>query len=210
MAASHEAAVWLLDTRTLNEDALAPFAAWLDASEATRMAAFVRPARRRQFLAGRALARQVLGRLLGMAPQAIRLVDRPGDAPMLVLPGPGQAGFSISHSGPWVACAASANMRVGLDIEVIDVSRNLEELAAQAFSPQQQAWLAARPDATRERDFYLLWSAAEAQFKLKVPCEDQIELAHPALSVVLCCEHKLSRPAQLHDATHSFGSASFP
>lgn len=210
MAASHEAAVWLLDTRSLAEDALAPFAAWLDASEAARMAAFVRPVRRRQFLAGRALARQVLGQLLGVAPQAVRIVERPGDAPLLAVPGHCQAGFSISHSGPWVACAASANMRVGLDIEVIDASRNLEELAAQAFSPQQQAWLATRADATRERDFYLLWSATEAQFKLKVPCEDQVELPHPALSVVLCCEHKLSRPAQLHDATLSSSRASFP
>jgi 4'-phosphopantetheinyl transferase len=208
VAARHEAAVWLLDTGPLTEEALAPFAAWLDASEARRMAAFVRPGRRRQFLAGRALARQALGQLLGMAPQAVRFVERPGDAPLLALPGLEQVGFNISHSGRWVACAVSATMRVGLDIEVIDSSRNLEELAAQAFSVQQQAWLAARPDDTRAHDFYLLWSAAEAHFKLKVPCEEQIELPHPALSVVLCCEHKLSRPARLQDATLGFGPSS--
>ncbi|MFL6671923.1 MAG: 4'-phosphopantetheinyl transferase family protein [Massilia sp.] len=197
----HAASVWLLDCRTFADEALARFAGWLDRSEVQRLERFVRPERRRQYLAGHALARQALGRLLELPPETVGLVEQPGAAPLAVVPGGGTCGLSISHSGHWVACAASATTRVGLDIELIDATRDIDQLAAQAFDPEQQAWLAKRPAATRMRDFYQLWSAAEARFKLQAPCADQIEFSHPALSVVLCCEHALALRPQLQAAT---------
>jgi 4'-phosphopantetheinyl transferase len=196
----HRACAWLLDASALTDEALAPFAEWLDDSERQRLARFVRPSRRRQYLAGRALARQALGQLLGLAPRAVRLLERPGAAPLLVLPACEQVGFSISHSGSWVGCAVSGTSRVGFDLELIDATRDIDALAGQVFDAQQQVWLASRPPHTRVRDFYQLWSGAEARFKLGAPAESSFCLPHPELSVVLCCERELACQPDLHAA----------
>jgi 4'-phosphopantetheinyl transferase len=196
VAAPDQTLVWLTDAATLPDTALAGYTGWLGEGERQRAARFVRPARRRQFILGRALLRLALARLLGIAPHAIGLLERPGAAPMLALNGHEAVGFSISHSGNWVGCAVSLASRVGFDIELIDPARDIDALAEQAFDAQERAWLAARPHASRVRDFYTLWSTAEARFKLGVAPASIFEYLHPALSVVLCCEHApASRPS---------------
>lgn len=195
--ASHQASVWLLDADALADETLASYAAWLDASERERLPRFRRPARRRQFLTGRVLARLALGHVLMAEPQSVRLQDRPGSAPLLVSPLTPAAGFSISHSGRWVACAVSNCSKVGLDIEAVDPTRDIDALAAQAFDADRQAWLAARPPDTRVRDFYGLWSRTEAQFKLGVPAGSVFDLSTPGLAIVLCCEQALDSVPEL-------------
>lgn len=197
---THAAAVWLVDCRRISDTELAPFGAWLGPSEQQRLARFVRDERRRQFIAGRALLRQSLAPLLGIAAADVPLVERPGQAPMLDLPGSEQVGFSLSHSGGWVGCAVSATTRLGFDLELVDPSRNIGELASQAFDLDTQAWLAARPEASRLRDFYRLWSAAEARFKLHAPVATEIAFPHPALSMVLCAAQVFERPPELKAA----------
>jgi 4'-phosphopantetheinyl transferase len=188
--------LWLTDAATLPESALVGYAGWLGEDEQQRAARFVRPARRRQFIVGRTLLRLALARLLGMAPDVIHLLERPGAAPLLGLAGHEHIGFSISHSACWVACAVSPAGRVGVDIELIDPARDIDALAGQAFGAPEQAWLASRPAASRVRDFYTLWSTAEARFKLGAEPRSTFDYLHPALSVVLCCEHApASRPS---------------
>lgn len=169
--------------------------ALLGEQELARCARFLRRERRRQFVLGRVLARKAIGLLLGVSPGALAIVDTPGAAPRLAAPH--HAHFSISHSGPWVACAVSADTALGLDIETIDPARDVESLAAQAFDAAQCAWLAARPEASRLRDFYMAWSAQEARIKLVVPAAQTVQLHHPALSVALCSAHALAAIPQL-------------
>jgi 4'-phosphopantetheinyl transferase len=195
--APHQASVWLLDAGVLADEALAAYAGWLDGSECRRLARFIRPARRRQFLAGRVLARLALGDLLKLEPRSIRLEDRPGRAPLLASPGDAAVGFSISHSGCWVACALSRSSKIGLDIEVIDRTRDIDALAAQAFDEDRQAWLGTRPCNTRRQDFYSLWSRAEAQCKLGSPAGSVFDLSTAGLAIVLCCEQALCRAPEV-------------
>ena len=185
------AVIWLVDGSIVSDDAL-DFA-WLSQSEAARDARFVRRQRQRQFLIGRILLRQALGQLLGAPADSVKLIEQPGYAPRLDRPDSAGVGFSLSHSGPWVACAVSLDTRLGLDIEVINPARDLQALAGQAFDPGQNAWLSARPESGRVRDFYLLWSANEARFKLNqstMPSHCS-ELFHPLLSVSLCSAQPL-------------------
>jgi 4'-phosphopantetheinyl transferase len=197
------AALRLLDCRHVTDEALAPFACWLGDSETERLARFVRRERRRQFVAGRALLRQLLAQLLDLEPPEVKLLERAGNAPLLDMHGCASVGFSVSHSGHWVACAVSATSRLGLDVELLDPSRNIDELAAQAFDAGQQAWLASRPPGSRMRDFFQLWSSTEARYKLGARPVDEITLAHPELSIVLCSEKHLAQPPQLQTATLS-------
>lgn len=180
----------LVDGRLASDALLDGFIGWLGAGELARYRRFVRRERRRQFLIGRVLARQALGALLGVDPKGLIIEDVAGHRPVLMhLP----AHFSISHSGPWVACAVSADTTVGLDVEVMDPERDIGALAAQAFGDECCAWLAARPDATRIRDFYMMWSANEARIKLGAPAAQTVEFFHPELSIVLCAARQLEQ-----------------
>ena len=189
-------ALHLVDGRCIADAALDEFAQWLAPGEAARYQRFVRPERRRQFVIGRVLARQALAELLGVAARSLCIVDRPGQAPVLSDPH-STFSFSISHSGPWVACAVSADGGVGLDIEQLDGGRNIAALAAQAFDAERCAWLEARPAAGRVRDFYNAWSAQEARIKLGAEAAMTFELFHPELSVVLCSARPLAQAPQL-------------
>jgi 4'-phosphopantetheinyl transferase len=185
------AAIWLLDLRLVSDGALASAALWLSAPEKARAEQFVRPLRARQFMAGRVLLRQALASLLGIAPQEVPLRERAGLAPLL-LTQPDRFGFSIAHSGNWVACAGGDAGALGLDIELIDSARDVDALAAQAFTPSDQRWLASRPG--RVQDFYRLWSEYEARFKLgQQPCQTFV-LPHAVLSVVLCSASIIAEP----------------
>lgn len=197
IVAPHSAEIWLVDGSTVGDEVLGAFMSWLSPAELQRYHCFVRRERQRQFLIGRVLLRQALGRLLGMPGKAICLLERPGDAPSLALAGSASVGLSVSHSGAWIACAVSATSALGLDIEVIDPARDLDALAAQAFDPQENTWFAARPEATRTRDFYQVWSKKEALFKLHLPAAQCSSLMHPELSVVLCSAQRLAQPPAL-------------
>lgn len=192
----------MVDADAVTDADLQRYRGWLSASEMARHQRFVRAQRQRQFIVGRILLRATLARLLGLTPQEIRLEEQVGKAPRLLAPtfkgaGPG---FSIAHSGRWVACAVSAQTALGLDIELRDPGRDLAALAAQAFEVDEMAqWERIRhlPEEERVAGFYRLWSEKEARFKLNQPGGYCVAVAHPELSVVVCSERELAQPPQI-------------
>jgi len=192
------AALWLLDIGGLESASVDSFAARLGASEAARYARFARPLRQRQFLLGRMLLRHAVGALLGVPPATVGALEQPGRAPRLLLADAARAipFFSLSHSGHWVACAVSADTPLGLDIEVMDASRDVSALAAAAFDAGQCAALAGLPDAARVPAFYRLWSETEARHKLGPLGPNSapvcVGVPHESLSIVLCSAAPLS------------------
>jgi 4'-phosphopantetheinyl transferase len=189
--------LWLVDGGTLSEARMERYLGWLSLGEMQRYRAFTRSERRRQFLIGRVLLRQALGTLLGLDGCAIVLAERPGAAPWLERAGGETIGFSISHSGRWIACAASLDCQLGLDIEVIDPARDIAALAEQAFDAQDIDWLRARPETGRTRDFYDLWCAQEARIKLGDASGACIHVPHPELAIALCSAQPLQPPPRL-------------
>jgi len=183
--------IWLADADAMTDASLQRYLGWLTPGELARHGRFVREQRRRQFVAGRVLLRMALAPLLRVQPQQVLLEERNGQAPRLLTPAPGGAapGFSISHSGRWVACAVGEHA-LGLDIEVRDPARDLAALAKQAFDAdemarwqQMQRW----DDEARVEGFYRLWSEKEARIKLGMAVGGYcIAVPHEELSVVLC------------------------
>lgn len=202
------ASIWLVDGRNLSDSALAGYLPYLNSAEQQRYAAFLRPQRQRQFLIARVLLRQLLAGLLGVDPQQIALSERHGNAPLLSWPLPdlagsaapaamGQAYFSLSHSGPWVACALSTYTALGLDIEMLDGGRDFLALAQHSFDEQALADFRALPELEKPLGFYQRWSEQEARYKLScnarsVAMADPgaaaslFQLAHTELSIALC------------------------
>jgi 4'-phosphopantetheinyl transferase len=186
--------LWLLDAGALPASTLAAHAEWLGEGERQRLARFVRPLRRRQFIAGRALLRLALAHLPGVAPQSIMLEERPGNAPLLAAPALPGVGFSISHSGPWVACAVSVRGAVGLDIECIDPGRDVLALADQALGAQALAALQALEGEGRIAAFYEMWCLHEAAIKLGRPSAADHVYTHPGLALALCSAEVQAAP----------------
>jgi 4'-phosphopantetheinyl transferase len=204
---SAAASLWMVDADAVTDADLLRYRGWLSAGETARYQRFVRAQRQRQFVVGRVLLRMALGRLLGVAPQEVRLEEQVGKAPRLATPVlKGAApGFSIAHSGRWVACATSAQSALGLDIEMRDPGRDLAALAAQAFDAGEMAqWARIQqlPDGQRVDGFYRMWSEKEARFKLGEAAGGHcVALTHPELSVVVCSELPLVRPPQIELVT---------
>src|SRR5476649_1476622 len=173
----HKARLWLINTAAIGEDQVQAVLPLLSVSEAARYRRFVRPQRQRQFLIGRVLLRRALCTVL--------------DLPAGVAP----PGFSISHSGDWVACAVSASTALGLDIELLDPARDIAALAEQSFDAIELAALGMEPESRRMAAFYRMWSSKEARYKLGVGSDAAascIALAHPALSIVVCSAQPLA------------------
>ncbi|MFC7297323.1 4'-phosphopantetheinyl transferase family protein [Herminiimonas aquatilis] len=176
----------------MSDDQLLPYVSWLTPDELQRYQRFLRPERQRQFLLGRILLRCTLGELLNITPSSISFFERPGHAPVLNLEH-GSPGFSLSHSGPWVACAISEQSALGLDIELMDGTRDLLALAEQSFDTTECALLKEKEGAARVAAFYTLWSTKEARYKLaSTAAIDSIahcmNFPHTDISIVLCSE----------------------
>ena len=89
--------------------------------------------RRRQFLHGRLLARQLL------SPGSWR-IERDGDGRPVVRAADGARGpdLSISHSGGWVAAALAAHGRVGIDVETPRRMSDAGSIAEAYLSPAER------------------------------------------------------------------------
>lgn len=189
-----EATLWMVDADAVADADLLRFRDWLSAGELARYQRFVRAQRLRQFVVGRVLLRKALGRLLNVEARAIQLEEQVGKAPLLVSPAVkgSTPGFSIAHSGRWVACAVSAQTALGLDIEMRDGGRDLAALAAQAFDAREMARWEGLPEARRVDGFYRMWSEKEARFKLGEGVGGHyVAVPHDELSVVICSESPL-------------------
>jgi len=199
LPADGDTLLWLVDSAALPAAALEAGLGWLSEAERLRHARFVRAERARQFVAGRVLLRLAIGALLGVAPRTVELFERPGNAPALVFPERPGLGLSISHSGPWVACAVSLAAPVGLDIERIDPARDLVALAEQAFGAETAAALAALDQAERAHMFYRQWCGYEAHIKLGREGADDHYFELPGLAIVLSSTRSLEVQAAVID-----------
>jgi 4'-phosphopantetheinyl transferase len=197
-AGTDRASIYLINIDTVPTDQFAGHVARLSATEQERYQRFMLPQRQRQFVAGRMLLRWSLAQLLAVPPDAIELTEQERRAPLLHLPALGTPpGFSISHSGNWVACACSAAAQLGLDIELLNSKRNLVSIAEHSFRQQDVAWLHAQTDTVAA--FYHLWSSKEARYKLTQRYQvDAVEHCyaqpHPQLSMVLMSDRALAAP----------------
>lgn len=142
---------------------------FLSASEHMRLARLGSPRRRAQFLAGRLAMRRLLARTHGgdwavdwpleaasdSAPEICRSATLGRGAPVFL---------SISHSGPFVACAVSG-APVGVDIEAPDRERDLPALGEMLCDGGELAFLKRLGTAAQRDYFYRVWTLKEARFK---------------------------------------------
>lgn len=142
------------------EATLLPSLSWQERRRLTRL---TNSRRRAQFLAGRHLARLALGKALNIDPKSLRLSAF--GRPKIQRPFFKSADFNISHSGDWAAAVASAEARVGIDIEEGKKPRKALDVARAHFAPEEIQWLENFEGEELQRHFYMLWTRKEGYLK---------------------------------------------
>jgi phosphopantetheinyl transferase len=142
--------------------------ALLDGAEAERLAAFRLDARRREYLAGRLMAKSIVSSLLGIEPSAVEISVGENGKPRP----PAGLELGIAHSGGLALAAVAASPAgratasgLGLDLERLRPRPNLDAVAEYAFSASELAQLARSPGGRRELAFHVLWTLKEAWLK---------------------------------------------
>src|SRR5262249_31749995 len=75
--------------------------------------------------------------------------------------------FSLSHTRGCVACAITCNAPLGVDVESIDQSQHVQEIADRYFSEREAVWLSKCSDELRNIRFTELWTLKEAFLKAR-------------------------------------------
>lgn len=142
-----------------------PGTAWLTAGEDRRLQATTATLRRRQYLAGHWLLRELASETLGGEPTDWHFETDADPRPRLRHADGRPCWASLSHSGTQLA-AVLAPTPVGLDLEFPRKPRDYVAIARFLFSPEEaDAIAAAEQGAARESAFHLCWALKEARGK---------------------------------------------
>jgi 4'-phosphopantetheinyl transferase len=139
---------------------------WLEALSPSELArasrfAFERDARRHRH--GRATMRHLLSRWTSTPASQLNLHTGPHGKPSL--PADLNCQFNLSHSGGTAILAVSASHEVGLDIEVMRPTSDLQAMARQVMTEAEwQSWNQSPAD-QRLHGFYCCWTRKEATLK---------------------------------------------
>jgi len=152
-----EVRVWRVD---LDADR-GPDASSLGKDEQRRADRVLSPVSRRRWVSSRLALRSLLAGHLGLEPAEVVLSAGPTGKPVLA---DGALRFNLSHSGRWALIAVS-DREVGVDVERIDVGRDVLRLAGRALGPEIAAQVAAAPRRDRADLFHRAWARTEAQAK---------------------------------------------
>ena len=159
-AGIHDVEVWRLDCAR-RRDADLVFRSALDAPERARLRIMRDAGARLRFSAGRWLVRRVLARRLGCTEAEVELAVGAHGRPSLAA---GGIDFNLSHAGSLVVLAVGT-VRVGIDVETTNRSRDWHAIARRFFSPVEFAAIEACDEAERRTAFFRAWTRKEAFVK---------------------------------------------
>jgi 4'-phosphopantetheinyl transferase len=120
---------------------------------------------REMFLLGRVMARALVGRALGVDPQAWRWSENARGRPEIADP-PTDLRFNLSHSAGLVACAIARGRDVGVDVESLRRRPIDPAIVRRYCSPAECADIETYGDGWQRR-FLVYWTLKEAYLKAR-------------------------------------------
>ncbi|HWU72032.1 MAG TPA: 4'-phosphopantetheinyl transferase superfamily protein, partial [Sphingomonas sp.] len=118
---------------------------------------------RNRFVARRGQLRELLGRDLGIAPAALRLVEDAHGKPVL-LDDP-ELHFNLSHSNGRALVATARGAAIGCDVEWRNPDLACAKVARRLFAPAEYEALMALPSDQWVAGFFNCWTRKEAYVK---------------------------------------------
>lgn len=159
-------AVFWLSTDLIGPSDWPGLASLLDEAERARAARFHFERDRQVYVAGHALLRGLLSRLVDRAPQDWRFtVDGYGKPEAILRPGEPRLRANLSHTRGLAAVAVTLERDVGVDVEWLERGGSTLEIAERFFAPAECAQLAAVPPERAEPTFFAFWTLKEAYIK---------------------------------------------
>jgi 4'-phosphopantetheinyl transferase len=138
---------------------------FLDAAEIARANAFRSEGNRERFIVAHATLRCLLASYSGIPPERVTFVGSPGGKPEISGDKPDTSlRFNLSHSGDDMLCAI-ADRKVGVDVEKIKNSDDMDRIAFHFFSSDESRMYSEMPHTERTEFFFRTWVRKEAFVK---------------------------------------------
>ena len=154
--------VWFCLTETVDEKGISDALEILSPDERARHERFRFPWDRRDFALAHALLRRSLSRYCEQSPSSWRFIKTNHGKPILAPP---SFGFNLSHTKGLVACVVAIGRDVGIDVERVDRTSEIDSLCASHFSRSEVEQLAACSAHVRRDRFFDTWTLKEAYGK---------------------------------------------
>jgi 4'-phosphopantetheinyl transferase len=150
-------------------DVAAALTSLCDDNERAGVSRLRRERLRQDRLVGRGLLRLALGLVLDVPPRAVAVDRRPGLPPRLAAQdGPAAGvGMSLSHSGRLVAVAVARGADLGIDVERVDPTLDVDAVARRTFTAREQRALRGVDGGERRSQFFRTWTRKEAYLKAR-------------------------------------------
>lgn len=140
--------------------------ATLSAEEREHAERFQSDRARRQFVAGRAALRMLLGRLFVLPAANVELTIDAHGKPRVSGPGGSTLPkFNLAHSEDMVLVAVAFGCEVGVDVERVRAVSRWEQMARRYFHAGEVEEIFAAPPAERDAAFLRCWTGKEAVVK---------------------------------------------
>jgi 4'-phosphopantetheinyl transferase len=164
---AHDVIVGVADARAAgaDPDRLAQSLEWMSAAERARFERFRHDEDRAMFALGRLMARMLVGRALGVAPDGWIWREGPHGRPEIHGPN-SDIHFNVSHSAGLVLCAIARGRTVGVDVEDLTRRRPDWGLVERYCSPDEADEIRTHGDRWPER-FLTYWTLKEAYLKAR-------------------------------------------
>jgi 4'-phosphopantetheinyl transferase len=159
--------VWRAELDRPDEETAA-LRALLSDDEQARADRFRFPHHRNHFIVGRGFLRTVLGRTLGIAPQAIAFSYGIRGKPALDWPAGSGLEFNLAHSNGLALLAVGWGRTLGIDLEYQREELDFLGIAGRFFTPQELAEIQGEPELAAQREaFFRGWARKEAFLKAR-------------------------------------------
>ncbi len=120
----------------------------------------------KHFIVGRGLLRTILSRYAGIAPDQLQFCYSPRGKPSLAATGANSTiQFNLSHSQGLALYAVTRDRQIGVDLEYIRSTSDVEKLAQRFFSPRESAIIHCLPPDQKQIAFFHAWTCKEAYLK---------------------------------------------
>jgi 4'-phosphopantetheinyl transferase len=114
------------------------------------------------FIIARGILRRLLSLYLNTAPQEIEISYGLWGKPCLPIE---SLYFNLSHSRAYALYGFARDYEIGIDLEYIDESLDLEEMALNIFSPAEQKQWKKLNEKDKRQAFFKFWTRKEAYLK---------------------------------------------
>jgi 4'-phosphopantetheinyl transferase len=138
----------------------------LSGDEIARAERFYFPEHQERFIVGRAFLRKILSRYLNVEAKAIEFEYEERGKPLLGFKFK-YSGicFNLSHSQQLALCGVTHHIPIGVDIESIRHTSDIENLAKRFFSVREYEVIKSVPPEQQQQVFFRYWTCKEAYLK---------------------------------------------